>query len=379
MSDIIATLGFILAAKFFKDRKKETYTNPEPPVNNNFDFNFENVMATKSGDDSGIGMNPFNKQEMPSFGVVGFMKHVNGEPVQDFRDRPYVSGKMNNFSSIEKNLVGPGLNVGPDVSSYGGFQQLFRVKPNNVGAYRLTTLPGRSGPAVDVSGGRRGVVGELTHNKPETTSYLPSRYPSVKGRAQGQGGSLNGVVPRGKYQKTTRPTNRSETTLRSDGLEFGGANMFISSRPLSDEPTRNKGDLNVINYAQPSPGVSNYYGGYTNSPAAKALKDGNLQLHGLRVADKKGQRDRPSNPGRMNVRGNPVNQNGMITSVRSDTSRVDGWFSPPSGGYTQNYVKPMYQHNNSFKGNKNPYSSANYLNTAVDQLKKNPFAHSLSG
>lgn len=89
---------------------------------------------------------------------------------------------------MEKQLVGPGLGVGAHVPAVGGFQQTFRVNPVNVGEYRLTTLPGRAGHAGDTTGGRAAVVGELTHNKPDTTAYLPSRLPTVPGRAQGMSG-----------------------------------------------------------------------------------------------------------------------------------------------------------------------------------------------
>lgn len=360
-------------------KKQENYTPPPPPpdnevVENNYDM--RSVLSdTLTGGIGGVGINPHEKQEQPSFGEVAFMKHVNGEPVRDFRDRPYVSGIMNNLSPSEKQLVGPGLNVGADVPAYGGYQQLFRVKPNNVGSYRLTTLPGRSGPAGDVTGGRGQLIGEVIHDKPETTAYLPSRLPNVPGRAQGQGGSLNGVVPRGEYQKTKRTTNRAETTSRGDGLEFAPAKKFISAPTLAEDPTRNKGDINVLQYGHvnnPTPGIHSFHGAYRVSP--EVMHKGAA----LRPADRRGKKDRAANPGRMNVRGNPLNQNGMVTAVRSDTSRVDGWTGGANGGWTQNYVKPMYQNNNAYKGNLNPRASNTYLGTAVNQLKNNPLAYSLS-
>ena len=334
---------------------------------------------------TGIGINPNMKMEQPSFGDVAFMKHVNGEPVRDFRNRPYVSGKMNNLSPVEQQLVGPGLGVGADVPAYGGYQQLFRVNPNNVGAYRLTTLPGRSGPAVDVTGGRRAQIGQLTHEAPAKTAYLPSRYPNVRGRAQGQGGSLDGVTVRGKYEKTKRPTNRSETTTRGDGLEFAPAKKFISAPTLAEDPTRNKGDLNVAQYQHvnnPTPGIYSFYGGYTNSPAVQmAERYGQqytaeqLQQYGFRPDDRRGKKDRSGNAGRMNVRADPLNQGGMVTAVRSDCSRVDGRMNPANGGWSQNYVQNQYYQLNAYKGNRDNRS----LDIAKNQLKNNPFAHSLSG
>ena len=378
MAELLATAALVWAAKCLTKKQEtvEYFTETTPPPPQDYSDHRTTVMDTFTGGHGGVGINPQAKQEQPSFGEVAFMKHVNGEPVRDFRDRPWVSGKMNNLAPTEKNMVGPGLNVGADVPAYGGYQQLFRVNPTNVGAYRLTTLPGRAGPAGDVTGGRGQIIGTVTHDKPATTAYLPSRLPNVPGRAQGQGGSLNGVVPRGEYQKTKRATNRAETTSRGDGLEFAPAKSIISARTLAEDPTRNKGDINVLEYGHvnnPAPGIHSFHGAYTISPEV---------IHksaAIRPADRRGNKDRAGNAGRMNVRANPLNQNGAITAVRSDTSRVDGWTGAANGGWTQNYVKPMYQNNNAYKGNANPRASNQYLGTAVKQLQTNPLAYSLSG
>ena len=50
------------------------------------------------------------------------------------------------------------MGVGPEVPAFGGNQQLFLVNSENVVAYRLTTLPGRSGPAYDSKVFSRGIV-----------------------------------------------------------------------------------------------------------------------------------------------------------------------------------------------------------------------------
>ena len=394
MAYIAATLGLVYIARVLSNRDEEEQivefyqSTPQPSQPHmDFDRNRESLVDTFTGSTGGVGVNPNQKVEQPSFGEVAFMKHVNGEPVRDFRNRPYVSGKMNNFGPIEKQMVGPGLNVGEDVPAYGGYQQLFRVRPNNVGAYRMTTLPGRSGPAGDVTGGRAPVIGQLTHYAPSKTAYLPSRYPNVKGRAQGQGGSLSGVTVRGDYQKTKRPTNRSETTLRGDGLEFAPAKKFISNETLAQDPTRNKGDLNVLTYGHvnnPTPGIHSFHGGYTNSPSVKAMSGGiptnaQLEAHGLRPTDRRGNKDRAGNAGRMNVRADPLNQGGMITAVRSDTSRVDGRINAANGGWTQNYVQPMYNNFNAYKGNVNPRATTDFLQTAARQMESNPLAHNIAG
>ena len=129
---------------------------------------------------------------------------------------------MSSLPPGAKQWVGPGRGVGADTPAVGGYQQMFRVNPVNVGEYRLTTLPGRSGPAADITGGRSAVVGELTHNKPETTSHLPSRRPVMAGRAQG----MSGGVPRNEHEKTKGTTKRSETGIRQEGLGCNGAQRF---------------------------------------------------------------------------------------------------------------------------------------------------------
>jgi len=354
--------------------------------------NMSSIMHLHSGTGdihSSVGMRTSNKTEHPSFGDVAFMKHVNGEPVQDFRDRPYVSGKMNNFGPAEKQLVGPGLGVGADVPAYGGYQQLFRVKPNNVGAERLTTLPGRTGPAIDVTGGRSGLIGEVGHNKPATVAFLPSRLPNVEGRAQGQGGALTATVPRGKYEKTKRPTNRSEYTYRGDGLTYGAAKSFNSALTEAQNPTRNKGDLTTAEYSfvdNPSPGIHSFHGAFTNSAAVNMMNSANgqqyttaqLEAAGLRPADRRGKKDRGGNAGRMNVRGDPLNQGGMITAIKADTARTDGRNGPANGGWSQNYVQNKFYQLNPYKGNANPRNTSRGLAVAKNQLQNNPFAHTIS-
>lgn len=292
---------------------------------------------------------------------------------------PYTSGIMNNVAPVEKSLVGPGLGVGPDVPAYGGYQQLFRVKPNNVGSYRLTTLPGRSGPAGDVTGGRHSLAGQINHKVPAKTAYLPTRRPEVPGRAQGQGGAVTGMTNYGKHEKTVRPTNRSETTTRYDGLSYGGARKLVSHGTLAQDPTRNKGDFNAFatnHFNNPSPGINSYHGGYLNTPivqvgSSRVLSSEELQKVGLRPSENRGKVDRAGNAGRMNVRGNPVNQHGMVSAVRADTSRVDGWCGQSDGVRSQQYVKPMYQDMNSYKGAQNPRVCAQSLSTAQRQLARN--------
>jgi len=317
------------------------------------------------------------KREMASFADIAVQQRSGGQEILNMRNRMYDQGRMNNLSPIEKQLVGPGLGVGANVPAVGGYQQMFRVNPVNVGEYRLTTLPGRSGPAVDITGGRSAVVGELTHNKPETTAFLPSRLPAMPGRAQG----MSGVVPRNEHEKTKRTTNRSETGLRNDGLGFNGAKRFVSAQTMTQDPTRFKSDRNDEQYAyvnRPAPGIHSFHGAYTNSAAAQVAAKTNDELmrYGFRPEDRRGKPNRMGNAGRMNVRESALKQGGRLTTVRSDTTRVDGRMNSANGGWTQQYQQKPFHQFNAYKGNENPNTRS--LDIAKRQLQNNPLAHSLS-
>jgi hypothetical protein len=317
-----------------------------------------------------------SKREMESFADITYQQRSGGQEILTMRDRMYDTGRMNNLSPIEKQMVGPGLGVSANTPATGGFQQMFRVNPINVGEYRLTSLPGRSGPAFDTTGGRAAVVGELTHNKPETTAFLPSRLPTVAGRAQG----MSGMIPRQEHEKTKRTTNRSETGHRADGLGFSGAKRFVSAQTMPQDPTRFKGDRNdqqFAYYSHASPGITNFNGAYATSVAAQISNKNNEELmkYGFRPEDRRGKANRMGNAGRMNVRESPLKQGGRLTAVRSDTSRIDGRFAAADGGWTQNYQQKPFHQFNAYKGNENPYSRD--LGVAARQLQNNPLAHSI--
>jgi hypothetical protein len=323
---------------------------------------------------------------MGSFSEIAPQQRSSGVEILSMRNRMYDAGRMNNISPIEKQLVGPGLGVGPEVPAFGGNQQLFRVNPENVGAYRLTTLPGRSGPAFDAKGGRRGIVGEVGHNRPEKTSFLHGRLPPVAGRAQG----MTGRTPRAEHERTKKTTNRSETGSRTDTLNFASAKRTVSALTRAQEPTRNKADGSIGQYQynnQPNAGISKFVGGYLNTPGVKIgenrmdnsmYTNEELTKYGLRPSDLRGNPNRAAGPGRMNVRADALNQGGMVTSVRTDTSRIDGRVNAANGAWTQQYRHNDYHKFNAYKGQENPNATNMSLDTARRQLSSNPLVHSLS-
>jgi len=319
-----------------------------------------------------------SKQEMPSFSVIAPQMRSSGQEVLDMRDRFFDSGRMNNLSPVEKQLVGPGLGVGPEVAATGGFQQNdFRVNPINVGEYKLTTLPGRTNHGHDITGGRQTQMGEFGRNRPETTTFLPDRLPAQRGRVQG----MSAATPRQEHERTKRTTNRSETGLRNDGLDKNPAKRLVSGMTLSQDPTRFKTDLNEEQYFymnRPQPGISSFHGGYLNTAALKVNQKNNEELmkYGFRPEDKRGKKDRFGNAGRMNVRESAVKQGGKVTAVRVDRSRVDGRVNPANGAWgAQNYYDGGMHDTNAFKGNANPYASCASLGVAKRQLANNPYAN----
>lgn len=317
-----------------------------------------------------------SKVEMESFAEIGRQERSSGQEILDMRNRMFDHGRMNNLSPVEKQVVGPGLGVDPSVPAAGGYQQMFRVNPINVGEYRLTTLPGRSGPAGDITGGRSAKVGQLTHNKPETTAYLPSRLPTMAGRAQG----MTGVAPRNEHERTKRTTNRSETGLRNDGLGYNGGKRLVSAQTLAQDPTRFKADRNDEQYRynnQPAPGIHSFHGAYATGAASRVTAKTNEELmkYGFRPDDRRGKPNRMGNAGRMNVRESALKQGGALTSVRSDTTRIDGRTSAANGAWMQHYQNKSFHQFNPYKGNENPNTKR--LDIAANQLKNNPLAQSL--
>jgi hypothetical protein len=336
----------------------------------------------------GIISEPVNKkQETGNFGDINFSQYVNGEPTHDMSSRYFVSSQMNNLAPAEKVLVGRGLGLSPEIAASGGFQQLYRVNPNNVGAYRLTTLPGRIVPGADTTGWRTGEVGELTHFAPSKTAFLPTRRPDVGTRAQGQGGAVTGSTIRESYVKTMRTTNRAETTLRTDGLSYAPAKSIVSGLKPDDDPTRNKGDLNFEQFYHtnnPTPGIHSFTSGYLNEPSVQlmnSVQDGvgytakQLENFGIRVDENRGKVDRAGNAGRMNVRAGPLNQGGLLTAMRTDSDKSDNYLGPVNGGWAkQNYLNNEYYNFNAYKGQPNNMD----LGVAKRQLANNPLAHSIS-
>lgn len=295
-------------------------------------------MQVRRGD--GLSFQGFEvrgKREVAAFGDTDpkANRFPFGQPVYDLYNRQNVTNKMNNLQPIERKNVGPGLGVDPNVPAIGGFQQYFRVLPNNVNEEKLVTLPGGKGPsdAVVKQGGTvlgqgQLISGQMTHQAKVTKAW--TRAPA-QNQGQGQGGRLIAHEGRPDNIKTRKTTNRQETGQRGDTLEYGPAqwNVYLPYNSLTDrELPRSTG-----NRVNP---------------------------------------DRAGNPGRMNVRGDPRGQGGTPTNLRAESVPVP--VSHMNGSRFQNYRPAEMYKMNQAKAQQNPLAAPSNLNMARDVLKSNPIS-----
>ena len=382
---LVAIAGILYAGKTLSDRPSKPPAPPAPgvvahqqgaqplfaqqmPVNQApLAMGAEPTFDMMTGAYIPAGTGFMQKQAVGSFADVSPTsgRNPHGQPVYNYANRQDVSGKMNSVQPVEKQQIGPGLGLAASqLPAYGGFQQMYRVMPNNVNGYKLNTLPGRSGPAMSTVP-KATLASKVTHGKPEKTAYLFERYPAVRGRAEGQGGNLTGMTGHQNFERTKRQTNRSVTTMRDDGLSYGPANSIVSDLAVQDNPTRNKGDMNQqrVNTVA-APGIANFEGGYQIAPTD------------IRPAVNRGKKDREGNAGRMNVRADPLNAIGALTAVKDNASTVVSGVQGPTSSANQTYVQDEYYQFNAYKGNVDP-NSCN-LGLAAKQLAGNPLAHTLA-
>ncbi len=256
-----------------------------------------------------------------------------GQPVYNLYTRENISNKMNNLQPIERKNVGPGLGVNADVPATGGFQQYFRVLPNNVNDERLIQLPGTfGGPSDPVVKSAPGLTGQLTQF-PEKLYY----YEPAQTSGHGQGGILRSPEGRPEHTKTVRATNRQTTEFRTD-----------------------KDDL------QYGPSQYNVYQAYGDVSSSTSSTWKRLP----HVSDNRSKEDRAGNGQCMNVRADPLDAGGLITNLRREYATNEP--GAPNGSRFQQYKDAEYYKLNEFKSNPNPWT--NNLSLAQDVLRNNPIA-----
>lgn len=357
---LLAVVGLVFAGKTISDREEEPQQQSRKPIvkapltrrqidlmAHPADHWADSMGLQVTTPDKGRRIGDWRLQPKDAVPNLQDMSRTNsryplGQPVYNLYDREYITNKMNNVSPLgNPHTVGPGLGLGPDVPAGGGFQDYFRALPVNINEEKLTTLEGREGPANPVvKNGGAAYIGDITHQAAQSkTAFRPPG-------AFGGGGAQSALVaPAGqpRYLKTEKTTMRDETGYRQDTLSDGPPSFFVQ---------------------QP-------YAGGTSAYTDKAL---------TRMSGDRSMPDRPANPSRMNVRNDPVNQVGAATQLRPEAYILP---KPPMGPTGNNnssgYVAPLYEDpTNVFKSIPNPRASKNFLDTAIQQLEKNPIAYSLA-
>ena len=343
---LAAVVGLVFAGKKLSDVKEEQAVMPSMPDQvSKFDLiqykfaqqdppldplNLE--PNTGRGFSGGFRVPP--KDIAPSFADVtpSGTRFPFGQPVyQTDGSREPVTNKMNNVTPADKKYVGRGLGLSPDTPASGGFQQFFRILPNNMNEERLTTLSGTwGGPANPTVKNGGTTLGAISH--PAKLSKTTANYQPMQTRGQGQGGAITAPEGRPDFQKTRRTTIRQETGLREDGLELGPGQYMIAEA----------------------------YGSAYNDP--------------MRWSKNRVNPDRPGNGGRMNVRADPVGAVGANTNTRLEAGALP--VRPADASRGSRYMPNQYDRLNVFKGQKDFRSER--LNLATNVLKGNPFAHSFS-
>jgi len=196
-------------------------------------------------------------------------RYVYGQPVYQPKSRYNVSQIMNNVSSSERINVGPGLGIDPTVPASGGFHSQFRILPQNVGEYKLTTLPGRFGtPGHLVSSGS--ARQKVTQNRPQKVWV---RERSVLGaRGQSQGGRVDAPTKRGVFIRESRNTHRSMT---ASAQNMGLAKPIPKPTSASDSTDLRNDNNRTRTFFNFQPGVSTFRGATQGTQDTTFVKDTN--------------------------------------------------------------------------------------------------------
>jgi hypothetical protein len=345
---LAAVVGLVFAGKKISDSKEEQAVMPPPPPpeqKTKFDlvqYKFAQqdppldilspMPNTGRGFSGGMRLPP--KEAVPNLGdiVPDGKRFPFGQPVYTpDPSREPVTNKLNNVNPADKVYVGRGLGLDPNVPASGGFHQYFRILPNNMNEERLTQLQGNwGGPANPVVKNGGTTMGAISH--PAKLSKTTTGYQPMQTRGQGQGGAITGPEQRPDFQKTRRTTNRQETGMRKDGLEMGPAQYMVYE----------------------------HYGSAYKDP--------------MRWSENRVNPDRAGNPGRMNVRADPLGANGAVSKIRLEAGALP--VRPADASRGSRYIPNQYDKLNVFKGNADPRTQR--LDLANKVLKNNPFNHSFS-
>lgn len=141
------------------------------------------------------------------------LSHINGAPLSIQGNRadrysPAVTNQMHGVAPVERQYVGPGLNIDPSKPATGGFHDTFRILPNNVGGYKKNNFGGRVVAGKGVTPNRDALPHIQDNRRPE-------RYYTVCDRD---------VAPsRSQYSgQSQRPLYEPKLTSREQSHSAGG-------------------------------------------------------------------------------------------------------------------------------------------------------------
>ncbi|MBP02092.1 MAG: hypothetical protein CMM25_04735 [Rhodospirillaceae bacterium] len=275
-------------------------------------------------------------------------QQTTGNTYTNTSNRFVNSTMMNNVGPINQEQVGPGLALGPDNPGQGGFQQFFRVLPDNVGAYKLNELDGR-------------IVSGMAIPKPQMESDvhvndLPKYF------TQGERPMLPGrsVVT----AETIRPwttdtiTNRSETMAECSMLSVGDAGFYVSAPPTGQHQTRTRCDNHDS---------SQMNAGFTHGAPREGYTDTSYKA---KPTDRGLKYKSTGNAGRMNIQLDPHMGLGQ-NDLPMDDCNPDRMGSFGTQGSVQDYIGLGKIQDNPFLGEINPRACPESLAIAIEQLKTN--------
>uniref|UniRef100_A0A6C0F5D7 DUF5899 domain-containing protein n=1 Tax=viral metagenome TaxID=1070528 RepID=A0A6C0F5D7_9ZZZZ len=110
------------------------------------------------------------------------ISHINGAPVnmdESKRTNRFINSitnKMHNVAPIEKQYIGPGLNVDDKTQASGGFHDTFRILPTNIADYTKNNFGGRIVPGKSITPNRNSLPTIQDNQKPEKYYTINDRH-----------------------------------------------------------------------------------------------------------------------------------------------------------------------------------------------------------
>jgi len=181
---------------------------------------YEGTLARHTG--RGVGFatkseNPYKETTMFKPNEVGPTQHVSGTPLVRPESNRFVNpgGHRHDLKPTEAIRVGPGLNVGDDVSAAGGFQQFYRVEDNGITSAETTR-------GVEAAEPRAGAGTGGKTNAPFGAGLLANYDITKEGFEQGEHSADGFVVKRCASENNKNRRNFMASSGPAQGQEERG-------------------------------------------------------------------------------------------------------------------------------------------------------------